>query len=787
MMINKKLLLLAPGVVFGAMVMAADAVSAAPASDPDVLSPAEIRENVGRQELLFRSSEMVNAANKLMVDGKYREAIAQYRQIIALLSSSTGGSRFAEKVEFCRRRISDCYYQMAEEAMRRADEKASSYDFEEAIRYCEEAKEFCPERLTELESRITFYTQRRDAARNRENADVGHLERNLAAQQYQVQLLIEQGISLANRDELMQARRKFEQVLLIDPYNDAAMQNLRGVSTRLRDAAENRANATIRRLVGEIEWSAALPIASAPPAATGDNQVDSPVEHSSERTLEQILRELSLPNYVLYDDLQTFSEAMEDLRAQVNDSRKPTDRAINFVIRDMVYADPSQAPKLAGYAPVKASLFDILTGLKERGDLDFKIDENAVIIVARGCQLEEMTTEIFRYSMAEGETVDSLKSALRSAQVTFDEAAGASLTYNDKLNEVISRNTPGNQRKIETYLAANSDHGVPMVQVMFKVLEVSQNDLDELGFSWAYSRTGNTAFQLGNNALLRHYGLDEQASDRYSGAAAAAGLNNGASNIGQRGDADATYNFSWGDSHNRLSASVYALDWADSSDIIYSPRVTVLHNQTARINMTEKYYYPGDYEDADSDVTYYQGKRWGYYFVVPQTSLDDDAQDLGIRIEVSPKVDGRLIRMAVNMPIKQFDSWMVVDSRVPPDPNDPDADDDDDGEYQKKPIFTVRSISTNVAVEDGQTVLIGRVTQDLTTAVHDRIPILADIPFIGRFFQSRYTSSQKTNLLIFMTCRLINPDGTSKYGDRESGDPGAGGQQSGLPHFPRNL
>jgi type II secretory pathway component GspD/PulD (secretin) len=64
-------------------------------------------------------------------------------------------------------------------------------------------------------------------------------------------------------------------------------------------------------------------------------------------------------------------------------------------------------------------------------------------------------------------------------------------------------------------------------------------------------------------------------------------------------------------------------------------------------------------------------------------------------------------------------------------------------------------------IYDGETVIIAGVATDLTEIVHDKIPILGDIPFIGRFFQSKYTSSKKGNLLIFLTCRLVKPDGTA--------------------------
>ena len=66
-----------------------------------------------------------------------------------------------------------------------------------------------------------------------------------------------------------------------------------------------------------------------------------------------------------------------------------------------------------------------------------------------------------------------------------------------------------------------------------------------------------------------------------------------------------------------------------------------------------------------------------------------------------------------------------------------------------------------VAVKDGDTVLVGGMAMDNIQSIHDKIPILGDIPFIGRFFQSKYVKSQKSHLLIFVTCRMIKPDGSS--------------------------
>ena len=761
-------MLLAPGVVLGVMAMAAE--SAGPEIFPEksgISSKAEALENIGRQELLFRSTKMVNEANKFMQDAKYREAIAKYREVVKLLSPTGAGERFKEKIEFCRKRISDCYYMMADEAMKKADELVTSYDFDEAVKLCEEALEYCPERKEELEKRIKFYSTRREAATNRENAEITKMEPNFSAQEYQIQLLIEQGIALAKRDELMKAKRKFEEVQLIDPFNAVAQQNMMAINIRIKDAATARANASARRMVGDVEWQSSIPIVAESDAGSGENQLASPVDKKEIGDLEKQLRAIIIPNFVLYDDLQTFKEAVDDLRRQAEEN-DPAKRGINFVIRDIKHDDPKNAPKLAGYSPGKSSLYDILTELQERGDLSFKLDDNAVVIVAKGQQLEKMNVQVFSFALSPDDTAETLKENLQSgAQVVF--GPGSSLTLSQVRNEVISRNTPANQRKIEQWLANNSEKGTPMVQLMFKFLEVAQNDLDELGFNWQYSRVNsNVNFQAGGNSLLRHYANDD-ANDRFGGNAVAASFVNGKDN-------DATYNFNWADKRNQLGFSVYALDWADSSDILYSPRVTTRAGAQAYVNMSEMHYYPGEYEDVDNANT----EKARVYVPQPQPTLDDE-QALGINnFTVTPKVQGDLITTDVKFTIKQFDSWLIVDSRNP-------DNEDDDGEYQKKAVINTRSINTNVTLRDGETVLIGSIAQDLTTQMHDKIPILGDIPLIGRLFQSKYTISKKNNLLVFMTCKLVDTDGSAWNKDPKTGKAANIGGQRGLPEFSRNL
>ena len=65
-----------------------------------------------------------------------------------------------------------------------------------------------------------------------------------------------------------------------------------------------------------------------------------------------------------------------------------------------------------------------------------------------------------------------------------------------------------------------------------------------------------------------------------------------------------------------------------------------------------------------------------------------------------------------------------------------------------------------MTVNDGETIVIGGVISDNVRYINDKVPFLGNIPFFGRFFTTQGTESVKTNLLILLTCRLIEPDGS---------------------------
>ena len=304
-----------------------------------------------------------------------------------------------------------------------------------------------------------------------------------------------------------------------------------------------------------------------------------------------------------------------------------------------------------------------------------------------------------------------------------------------------------------------------MIQVMVKVVEISQKDINELAFNWQYAVNSKvptvnnqgdlkraTVIQANSNELLRYYRPADAKSD-VTGPVA-----------------DSQMSYVWENSDGtKIVASMFALNWADSGDVLYSPRVTVLNGQVGQVVMGTLRYFPDDWELIDVTESN-EEIGWRMTDASPQPNLDNE-QTLGFPLHVQPQIidgpEGRIVEVKLAFNIRTFVDWMVFDARQ----KETDGSSNTDGEYYKMPIFNDRRIDTVVHVYDGDTVLVGGVATDLTKTYNDKIPILGDIPFIGRFFQSRYSEAEKANLLVFLTCRIVNPDGTAKYpsGNRPNG------------------
>jgi general secretion pathway protein D len=83
------------------------------------------------------------------------------------------------------------------------------------------------------------------------------------------------------------------------------------------------------------------------------------------------------------------------------------------------------------------------------------------------------------------------------------------------------------------------------------------------------------------------------------------------------------------------------------------------------------------------------------------------------------------------------------------------------------PRSRVRQVVTSCIVWDGQTVVLGGQITENVQRQKDKVPFLGDLPGIGRVFRSESNQTQRKNLIVFVTPRIIDPSGNNRNQDSE--------------------
>jgi len=209
----------------------------------------------------------------------------------------------------------------------------------------------------------------------------------------------------------------------------------------------------------------------------------------------------------------------------------------------------------------------------------------------------------------------------------------------------------------------------------------------------------------------------------------------------------------------QYQAVLHALAQNKKTKTLSAPRVTTLNNQTATIKVVTEFVYATRYEasvvrkDLNSDGDFndvVSGTRETRFVNVPQ---DFVTKDLGILLHVTPSV-GQDLR-AITLALK-------------PEVSEKKTDDTFGGEVSL-PRFTERNLETSVVIENGETVMLGGLMKDTTAKTVTKVPVLGSLPLVGKLFRKEDDTSERSNLLIFVTAQLINP-----AGERLAREPAAG-------------
>jgi len=205
-----------------------------------------------------------------------------------------------------------------------------------------------------------------------------------------------------------------------------------------------------------------------------------------------------------------------------------------------------------------------------------------------------------------------------------------------------------------------------------------------------------------------------------------------------------------------VSLLVRAIQRMEGSDLLSAPRVTVMSGKSANIVVAQEFIYPTSY--GEPTVTASSGNGGGSVALASGVPEDFETRNLGVELTVTPTVEPNdKINLALQPRVTEFEGYVSYGG-----PNiavtDFSAVQSPSGYFQ--PIFSTRTVETEVTVFDGATVVLGGLTREEVKEYKEKIPILGDIPLIGRLFRSEGETSQKLNLIIFVTANLISPGGS---------------------------
>ena len=114
-----------------------------------------------------------------------------------------------------------------------------------------------------------------------------------------------------------------------------------------------------------------------------------------------------------------------------------------------------------------------------------------------------------------------------------------------------------------------------------------------------------------------------------------------------------------------------------------------------------------------------------------------DFRDVGVILTVTPRINrSGTVSLDVNQQINTLIEFTLFDA----------------------PIISTREASTSVTVKDGQTMVIGGMIKDDKTETVHKIPILGDIPLLGKLFRRKDARIEKTELMVFITPHVVYTD-----------------------------
>ncbi len=307
----------------------------------------------------------------------------------------------------------------------------------------------------------------------------------------------------------------------------------------------------------------------------------------------------------------------------------------------------------------------------------------------------------------------------QAQSVAFTTAEGVRIAAVNENNQLLIRAKPGQWEKLLPVIE-RLDEKPLQVQIETKVLEVTLQG--EFKFGVQYYLGGLIGTQPGSPPNTN------QSFHRHQGAVGLGGV--------QYNPADAPALF-YSFAGNKLQFALQALETSGDTKVLSAPSTVVLNNQETtfkvgqKIPVVQTFYTPG-LPTGGSSVA---GNVGQVQYI-----------DTGVLLDVVPRVSpGGLVYMDVQQIVSnpttrdQFGNYTIAN----------------------------RSLSTEVAVQSGQTVLLGGLIQQTDSNQDNGVPFLNRIPILGRLFGTTDRTKNRSELIVLITPRVIrNPEDARRITDQ---------------------
>jgi general secretion pathway protein D len=389
---------------------------------------------------------------------------------------------------------------------------------------------------------------------------------------------------------------------------------------------------------------------------------------------------------------------------------------------------------------------------------------------------------------------------LKSMGVSFPP--GASATFWPHSGTLIVRNTQDNLDMVDALVDQANISQPKQVSIESKFVEINQNSLKELGFDWLLGPFSLNGKVFGSGGTAGNGVPVDAANFPFDANGVPIGQNpvtsgNRSGNfaisasaldallmpgLGQvAGVAPSMFGLAGVFTNPQFQVVIRALNQKKGIDLLSAPSVTTKSGQRAIIEVIRELRYPRTY--TQPQVPSISSNIVGGtvpVVVTPTTPQDWETRNTGVTLEVEPVVGGDATTIDLNLipQVVEFEGFINYGSPI--NAVGVNTVGGSAGisvsvpvtlttNVINQPVFSTRKVTTSVSVYDGQTVVLGGLMREDVQKTEDKVPIIGDIPLVGRAFRTNTEQHTKKNLVMFVTARIVTPAGVPLNEEEEEG------------------